>query len=479
MKGISMRRMQIFWLIFLALEGCFVNYPIYYGHDEIIKTEESLTDFVSFTREKDIQYKSSLGSLRNLGMVSSAMIPLESYGDIFEDQVPGKAGVDEETKNYRALPFNCWGAQTGTIPVSIKGHIKENSKKSIIILHGLLFSKRTTFIREFADVAYSQWNFSVITIDLRGHGENLIYPETSVGIYEALDVCYLAKKLKTECGMEYVGVIGFSYGAHTAIRAAYEASWEAKVSGGAPVIDAAVSISPPCDMDLAFGDLSPTGIGRVTNNFFSGLFLTRVAALKDCGFIPENLEIKNFRDYIDRLVIPYYKNAYNVPDRSSLGSLYRQATPLCHAAFQTPYDHLAQKVRKYEKDFQETIHSADDLLKMASTAKLLPEITIPLLVIHSEDDTTVAVRHSQIIAEAAKEKKLKNILVIIVPDGGHIAMHKVDPNWTFNTVYAFHYYYANPANRMDFQVVEQVGTLWYYFDRVLDIRMFRLGWTFF
>jgi predicted alpha/beta-fold hydrolase len=301
---------QRFWLLsLLVLTGCFVNYPVYY--DQIIKTEKSLPGFVSFAKEKNIRYKSSLGSPRNLGMVSSSMIPLESYGDIFEDQIPGKAGVDVETKNCRQLPFHFWGAQTGTIPVSIKGQMREKSKKAIIILHGLLFSKRTVFIREFAEVAYSQWNFTIITIDLRGHGENLIYPETSVGVYEALDVCYLAKKLKTECGMEYVGVIGFSYGAHTAIRVAYEASCEAKASGGLPVIDAAVAISPPCDMNLAFYDLSSTGIGYVTNNFFSGLFLARVAALKKSGFIQEDLEIKNFKDYLDRVVIPRYK--YDVP----------------------------------------------------------------------------------------------------------------------------------------------------------------------
>ena len=457
---------SIFYLLCLLslTSGCFVNYPIYY--DDIIKTEKSLSAFTLFAKEKGICYKSSFGSTRQMGLVSSSMIPVESYGDIFEDQIPGKAGIDVQKANYSALPFDFWGARTGDRPFFIKGRLIKKSKKAIIIIHGILFSKRTYFVKEFAEMA-AKFNFSVITIDLRGHGESLTYPETSGGIYEAVDVCYVAKKLKIDYGMEYVGVIGFSYGAHTAIRAAYESSWESVRSQGHPVIDAAIAISGPCDMHLAFEDLEPTGFGHLNNNFFDGLLSERVANLKAYGFVPKNIEIKSFKDYLEKRVIPYYK-------RTTRGAF--EPNP---SLDREEYKYLNRKVQIYNRYFQEKIGNADDLLKIASTPQLLPQITIPLLIIHAEDDVTVSVKHAEIIATTVNKNKLDNILVMIVPDGGHIAIHKIDPNWTFNIVYGFHYYHAFPHERNQFKTIDSVSSLWYYFDRVFDIRSLRLLWAVF
>ena len=464
------------FLLSVFICGCFVNYPVYY--DNIVKTEKSLPGFVAFLKEKQIRYRSSLGSPRVSGMMATSLIPLESYADIFADQVPGKAGNDIEQDNYQALPADFFGAPTGRRPVPIKGRIRLHGDKAIIIVHGIFFSKRTRFIKDFTQAAL-RYGFSVVTVDLRGHGENLVYPEMSLGIYEALDLCYLAKKLKLDYGMKYVGLLGFSLGAHTVIRTAYEASCAAKAENAPPVVDAVLAISPPCDMQMAFEDLSCTGFARFTNNFFDGVFLTRIDHLKQNGFIPKTLPVENFADYLQKIILPHYGTAHS-PTQNATAANYQHLNAFREKIYGQPYLHLDLRTRFYEKLFRTKIKNPDDLLQAAGTYDLLPDIDrVPLLVIHGYDDTTVSVKHTQMISNRVNSEKLQNILTIIVPDGGHIAIHKVDPDWTFNVVYAFHYYYAYPERRNTFRPLRRVSPLWYYFDRVFYPTQLRMLWTLF
>lgn len=468
-------RSFLYLLLFLCsslLCGCFINIPIYYDTENTIITPKSLHDFQDFAVQKNIRYKSSLGSLRQSGAVSSSFVVLDSYGDIFDDQIPGKSGIEVEKANYQPLPNDFFGALTQQRPVQIKGRIMHNSSKAIILIHGFFFSKRTFFLKEFCDMAEKQ-GFSVITIDLRGHGENMS-SEMSAGIYEALDVCYLAKRLKKDYDIDYIGLLGFSLGAHTAIRALYEASWEAEKSGEPACIDAGVAISPPFDMHRAFLELGTPGFGKPTNNFFYGLFQERMAALYQYGFVSPQQKIHTFNDYIDHIILPYYKNNNTMQMSVSDQNLLQ----LRKQIYQNDYKFLDQKTRMYEQMFQQ-MQGYNDFLNAASTINLVSQIKQPLCIIHPKDDTVISIAELYKITQEINRKKQHNILVVTVPDGGHIALQHVDPNWTYNVVYGFHYYHAYPNNRDSFQQIDKVHWLWYYLDRGIYPTQLRLLWTLF
>ncbi|BBM87912.1 alpha/beta fold hydrolase [Candidatus Uabimicrobium amorphum] len=457
----------ILFLLPSLLCGCFVNIPFQYT--DIVQTENSLPKFQKLTKDNNIIYQSSFGSPRQLGMTSTSFIVLNSYDDIFEDQIPGKAGVDVQRANYHELPADFLGAPVGHKPLQIKGRIVHGSKKAIIIIHGIFFSKRTYFLKEYVRVAQEQ-GFSVVSIDMRGHGESLS-SEMSVGIYEALDLCYLAKRLKSDYGIEYVGLIGFSLGAHTTIRAMYESSQEAALSGNAPIIDAGVAISPPCDMVKAFDDLKQHGFGRTTSNFFHGLFLSRIEALRESKFIQQDIQINEFDEYINQIILPRYQANRNATKSDENLQFLREKI------YGEEYKYLDQKTQEYISKFK-SMKNHKDLLREASTHDLLPKIKLPLLIIHAQDDTTIDVQHIYEAADIINKQKLNNIMAIVVPDGGHISLHHVDPNWTYSTVYGFHHYCAG-ISPQNFKPIREVSSLWYYFDRVLYPSQLSLSWTLF
>ena len=94
-----------------------------------------------------------------------------------------------------------------------------NSKGTIIWIHGLDANREGEKMELISDI--HRLGFSVLTFDLRGHGNSDQAP-LGLGLREKNDVLGAIKYLKENQNINYVGVFGISYGAVIGILAAEE-----------------------------------------------------------------------------------------------------------------------------------------------------------------------------------------------------------------------------------------------------------------
>ena len=94
-----------------------------------------------------------------------------------------------------------------------------NSKGTIIWIHGLDANREGEKMELISDI--HRLGFSVLTFDLRGHGHSDQAP-LGLGLREKNDVLGAIKYLKENQNINYVGVLGISYGAVIGILAAEE-----------------------------------------------------------------------------------------------------------------------------------------------------------------------------------------------------------------------------------------------------------------
>ena len=138
---------------------------------------------------------------------------------------------------------------------------QEGSSRAVVLVHGLDASKSSQYILDTAPI-YAQAGYSVLMLDLRGHGESE-GERTTLGYQEVRDVRGALSWLEEEQGFEPGEVVlhGWSMGGATVLRAAPERR-----------VAAVVEESGYADVPLLLRDRLPESSG-LPSFFNPGIFL--------------------------------------------------------------------------------------------------------------------------------------------------------------------------------------------------------------
>ena len=145
-------------------------------------------------------------------------------------QEPDPVNVDDETTKIGEFSRSVMTEDKKRIALF---HIKRGFSKVIIIAHGFYNNKDTVLFRKIADTFSKEYD--VIMFDFRGHGKSGgVFTWTA---HEQKDLSAVTSYAK-EHHYAKIGVIGFSFGAATAL---IEASRHQN-------IDSVIAVSPPADL---------------------------------------------------------------------------------------------------------------------------------------------------------------------------------------------------------------------------------------
>lgn len=269
------------------------------------------------------------------------------------------------------------GADGERIAASVALH--EEPRPGLVVVHGVLSTRLFDYVRQIAVRAYYEWGFNVAAIDLRSFGltEMMSYPPSTGGWKEGEDIIGAARYLKS-LGSTSVGALGISLGASSVMNASHPAGAEA-LDGGI------LAICGPADVRVAV-----TYIDRKvppSHPFWpvSLLFETMlVSKVRNLGWPSE---VADFRTLMELVVAPRYGM------------------------------------------------SVDEIYERSSAKNHIAKARVPVLVLHSEDDEVVPVKHARMIEEAAAGND--KVRVWIVPGGGHAAFDAIDKRWTYSVYRTF------------------------------------------
>ncbi|MFL5908790.1 MAG: serine aminopeptidase domain-containing protein [Solirubrobacterales bacterium] len=294
------------------------------------------------------------------------------------------------------------GADGERIAASIA--LQEAARPALIVVHGLFTSSRFDYVRQIAVRAFYEWGFNVAAVDLRSFGmTELTSPAPSTaGWKEGLDILGLARYMK-ELGGTSIGALGISLGGSAVLNACHYEETATTLDGGI------LAVSPPSVPKQVWERLSepvPRGHPRYPlHRAFEAALISRVRS----GRWPP--EAENMMRAMEVVSAPYY--------RVDADEIWTQARGLDH----------------------------------------VPETTVPLLVLHPEDDPIIKVEQARMLAEAAKGNDL--VRVWVLPAGSHGLLEAADPQWTHAVYRTFFERWATYAERTVGQPTGQGAELVY------------------
>lgn len=303
------------------------------------------------------------------------------------DRNPDTAG---RTPNYAGFPAFQPVQIPGADGVVLKGHHSTGAPGApvVIVVHGLNDSHVSHYVVEHAEVL-RRWGFHVFALDMRSHGQLLgAAPPPSLGPHEGRDLFAAARALADKEGVS-VGILGLSYGGQCAVRAAHVASAEGRpdvLRGGVMAVCAPLNIHEAvCSLD------DPSRLPRLPSVF------ERLMVREMVRFIRKNMRnrsrhgrpglppCESHEMFVREVVIPAY------PDALPLAGAYLGAA-------------------------------------RSSQAKIMGDLSVPTLVLHSDDDPIVPPLHAHEAREAAGDNPMVGVRV--VHGGGHVALGYADgPNY--------------------------------------------------
>lgn len=266
----------------------------------------------------------------------------------------------------------------------------------VIVVHGLFDSHTSAYVVDWAE-ALRRWGFHVFALDLRDHGQLLGGEHVAtLGLREGRDLFEAARILGRAEGVS-VGLLGLSYGAHCAVRAAHEATL-----AGAPEVLAGgvVSVCGPLDVREAIRALDDAGRLPRGPSFWNrrclGFLVSMVqrqmrARMRQRGVRARRGE--HFARFVREIVLPSFGD--DEPGASA------QAAP--------------------------TDAQVDEFLGTARSAQpeVLGALRVPTLLVHSTDDPFVPVAHLHAALAAAGENPW--VCGREIATGGHVGLAHVDP----------------------------------------------------
>jgi predicted alpha/beta-fold hydrolase len=263
------------------------------------------------------------------------------------------------------------GADGERIAASVALH--EEPRPGLVVVHGVLSTRLFDYVRAIAVRAYYEWGFNVAAIDLRSFGltEMMTYPPSTGGWKEGEDIIAAARYLKS-LGSTSVGALGISLGASSVMNASHPRGAEA-LDGGI------LAICGPADVRVAVEYLDrkvpPGHPFWPMSQLFEKMLVSKV---RNLGWPSE---VADFRTLMELVVAPRYGM------------------------------------------------SVEEIYERSSAKNHIAKARVPVLVLHSEDDEVVPVKHARMIEEAAAGNE--KVKVWIVPGGGHAAFDAIDKRWTY------------------------------------------------
>jgi alpha-beta hydrolase superfamily lysophospholipase len=310
------------------------------------------------------------------------------------DQHPDTAG---RTPNWAPFPEFQEVEVPGADGVRLRGRHNPGAPgaPTLILVHGLFDSHVRRYVVEYG-VSLARMGFHVVALDLRDHGRLRGQgPPPSLGIHEGRDLLAAAQALSDKEGVS-VGILGFSYGGHCAVRAAHEATLAGRpdaLRGGVLALSAPLHIQ---EAVCALDDHTrlPPAHGFVQRFMRRGLLGTIERHLTQRIHEKGRLShpVYDFESYIREIVLPAYPELPNL-----VGALLGAAR--------------------------------------CTQPMVLSKLAVPVAIVHATDDFLVPVQH---LRDAAREAA-GNAWVVTreLPAGSHVGFGVVDPQGTLGLLAAW------------------------------------------
>lgn len=301
----------------------------------------------------------------------------------------------------------------GGTPISaIMGlHHSKLRRPGLLIVHGLLNSKRQDLVRIATMRAYYEWGFNVCAIDLRGFGRSaeLASAPSAAGGIETEDVMCVLRYLRGFAHFTSIGLLGFSLGGGTVINAAAHKDAEALIDGGV------MAISPPINFEAAlyrFENPPPDEEHLLTYHFFKFL-------------------LKRSLDHAE--IMRWVKRRLKADGKSpEVGSFYSYLRNL------VAWGYLGQGHRS-EQDPNRLL---DLLLRLSSPRRSLTRLKVPTFILHAKDDPLCQISGDDLSLMARVANANPNFRYHLTELGGHTAYVVVNPSWFYDVLRRYFTYWG-------------------------------------
>jgi hypothetical protein len=260
---------------------------------------------------------------------------------------------------------------------------------TLIALHGLEGSSESGYMLGVSHKAY-HYRFNAIRLNLRNCGDTAHRSETLYHSGQSGDLQSIITALREEDGLDRIGVVGFSLGGNIGLKLAGE--WGANAPDG---VLGVAAVSPLADLTVSWQPIE-----RWENTIYRWMF------------------VRNLKQTMRR-------RARLFPGRYDLSRLRGLRT-----------------IRDFDERYQAPysgFRDADDYYQKASAFPLLPNICLPTLIIHAEDDPILPAAPFQ----RPEVRSNPNIITLLTKHGGHVAFiarsrdGDLDRYWAENRVVEF------------------------------------------
>ncbi len=280
----------------------------------------------------------------------------------------------------------------------------------IILLPGLFGDNNTQRSRDLA-VALRDAGYHVLSLEQRGHGRTQErFPDVcyTYGVFEAGDLLAVAEQLQRRAEIRDTGLIGFCWGANTALLAAWEE--------GRRVSD---------------GEVSPQLVSYLRPRGEERLFRAGVLA-----FSPA----LNFEQLIDRLDRDWSILDDPVADRLGrivAGRAKQIEYSLKHASslrdlIQAEADRAGVDYPGFLKDGLAYLRLVDPDAR--TPRNKLESVRVPALIVQSVDDPVAS---AQGVADLFAQLRNPNVAGVVLPGGGHCGFALYSRRYYYNVVLSF------------------------------------------
>jgi len=266
---------------------------------------------------------------------------------------------------------------------------------TLILVHGLFDSHVRRYMVEYG-VSLARMGFHVVALDLRDHGRLRGQgPPPSLGIHEGRDLLAAAQALSDKEGIS-VGILGFSYGGHCAVRAAHEATLAGRADalrGGVLALSAPLHIQEAvCALDDYSRLPAPHGLRqRLVRRGVLGTIQRHLGQrIREKGRLEH--PVYDFESYIREIILPAYPDLPNMA-----GALLGAAR--------------------------------------CTQSSVMGKLAVPVAIVHAQDDFLVPILHLR----EAKREAAGNPWVVTreLLAGGHAGFGVVDPAGTLGMLAAW------------------------------------------
>jgi uncharacterized protein len=304
---------------------------------------------------------------------------LMTIAGVVQDKLRRKVS-DEELRRFRTDPET-------TILAHCRWQRDRRTAPALLLVHGLTGDANTGYMIATAEKAYAA-GFSAIRINVRNCGGTEALTPTLYHSGLTSDLRAIVTELASADRIERIFCVGFSMGGNVVLKLAGE--WAEQPPRE---LRGVAAVSPPIDLARASRAIDTGTMNRIYQRHFLRALLGLVR--KKAAIWPERYDlaklssITTLRAYDDHYVAPCF-------------------------------------------GFQ----GADDYYEQASASRLLGAISIPILIVHSRDDSIIPFE-----AFASIEERLGSRVTLLAPHrGGHAAFisraRGADPDlaWAENRV---------------------------------------------